>query len=163
MHTYRRKRLALTVLLSSILIPPVVMVVAQGRARAWGTGVNVETASYYEACAALNESTIPNADPSGRSFMSEITRVNSAGFAITNHFWDQNTWNSDFLNPNTPNAPTGANGNTYADAPNLAISFLQGHGNMDPSGAQPCWEADMCTAPPQDTYISAPPTCAYSP
>ncbi|MBV9155585.1 MAG: hypothetical protein JO097_04940, partial [Acidobacteriaceae bacterium] len=69
-------------------------------------GVVVETANAYSSCFGSG-SNLSNSNQSGANFLSQLTSVNSLGFQLFAHWQDSQTWDTDFLDPDT----AGANSN----------------------------------------------------
>jgi hypothetical protein len=121
------------------------------------TLVEVETVNSYTPC--FGGGDLYNANQSGVNFYTELLRVNSLGFQINGggSWQDAWTWNTDYLDPDTPNAPPGSMDYAFGDAPNMAISFFQGHGIQNLSDDRPCTSVATCT-----TY-QLPATCESNP
>jgi hypothetical protein len=132
-----------------------------GNAFASKTLVQVETVQQYTACFGPGWD-LANADQSGVNFYTELLRVNSLGFSLHNGrpWQDPDTWNVDYLDPDTVNPWAYSDDYLEADAPNMAISFFQGHGALALSDGMQCTSASDCTHPPLGGGAAS---CDFSP
>jgi hypothetical protein len=144
--------------------------VAPGAAYASKTGISVESVNPYSACFGAG-SDLSNSDSSANNFLSGLVYTGSP-FVQSNYWQDANAWNVDFLDPATANAPSGADDSSTTDAPNIGISFFQGHGINPINGSANtfCFAQSACSSPPSGSSngwgggpLSNAGTCSYSP
>jgi hypothetical protein len=142
-----RNRVLIAGELAALLLAPV-----QPYANESHYGVVVETANAYNSCGG---SDLSNSNQSGDAFLSQLTSVNDLGFSLFAHWQDGNTWDTDFLDPDTPGANSHDDDTHNFDQPNLAISFFQGHGLQTdkPNPDKVCTSGDQCTSPPSGASV----------
>jgi hypothetical protein len=112
--------------------------------------VNAESTNTYTPC--FTGSDLSNSNSSAVNFLNGITAVPNTPFLAANGgvLEDTNAYNVDYMDPGeAPNSPSGADDYLYADAPDVAISYFQGHGIGVVQGGSSCGgSAANCTSPP---------------
>jgi len=117
-------------------------------------GIVVETANSYSPCFGSGTD-LSNSNSSGNAFATQMMSANPLGFQLFAHWQDSDTWDTDFLDPDTSGANSHDDDTHNFDQPNLAISFFQGHGiSTDKANPdQVCISSAQCTHPPSGAAV----------